>query len=190
MKHEELIVKHSVKLNCECLVVDGEVMAKAAPETRFLTELYHKFGIDYPKFFKMDALCKAGFIASEALLASENVERFLPRNDRAIILFNKWSSLKSDKDFSDTISNRDDFFPKPAVFVYTLPNIVTGEIAIRNRYQGESELFVLGKKDSETMEKCLERAFLDTETKSVLTGWLDATSETDYEAELYIIEKK
>lgn len=33
-----------------------------------ITGLYREFAGDYPKFFKMDALCKLGFIAAELLL--------------------------------------------------------------------------------------------------------------------------
>jgi 3-oxoacyl-[acyl-carrier-protein] synthase-1 len=70
------------------------------------------------------------------------------------------------------------------VFVYTLPNIVTGEIAIRNKYHGESSFILLPEKSQEAMEQAIERAFLDSETTSVLTGWVEAMSETEYEAEL------
>ena len=33
-----------------------------------LVELYRRFADDYPKFFKMDTLCRLGFIAAEILL--------------------------------------------------------------------------------------------------------------------------
>ena len=40
--------------------------------------------------------------------------------------------------FQETIQHADSYYPSPALFVYTLPNIVTGEIAIRNKYYGET----------------------------------------------------
>jgi hypothetical protein len=34
------------------------------------------------------------------------------------------------------------------------------------------------------MNQAVARAFMDRETTSVLTGWVEAVSETEYEAEL------
>ena len=179
-------VTHRVKLTPRSLVVDGKCVAEAVAGESFLTHLYRKYKMDYPKFFKMDVLCKVGFIASEILLEAEGAERFVPRADRAVILFNRYSSLNADRTFQRTIADPEEFYPSPAVFVYTLPNIVTGEIAIRNKYHGESEFILLPEKSEETMNQAIERAFLDSETTSVLTGWVEAVSETEYEADFLI----
>lgn len=183
-------IKHIVNLNSETLLIDGSEVAKSSHSEPFLSELYHSAKIDYPKFFKMDVLCKAGFIASEFLLNTENCSRFNPRSDRSILLFNKNSSFVTDSAFTKTIANKDDFFPKPSLFVYTLPNIVTGEIAIRNKYFGATELVILPEKDYQIMASTIERAFCDKETNSLLTGWIDASANDNYEVELYIIEKR
>ena len=183
----EMMVTHRVKLTPESLAVDGKRVAEAVAGESFLTKLYHIYNIVYPKFFKMDVLCKVGFIASEILLAVEGAERFVPRADRAVILFDRESSLHADTTFQRTIADPADFYPSPSVFVYTLPNIVTGEIAIRNKYHGESSFILLPEKSQEAMNQAIERAFLDKETTSVLTGWVEAVSDTDYEAELELI---
>ena len=177
-------VKHTVKLTPKFLEVNGKRVAEAVAGDSFLTMLYRKFNMDYPKFFKMDVLCKVGFIASEILLNEEGGERFVPRADRAVILFNRNSSLNADRTFQRTIANTEEFYPSPSVFVYTLPNIVTGEIAIRNKYHGESSFILLPEKSQEAMNQAIDRAFMDGETTSVLTGWVEAVSETEYEAEL------
>lgn len=177
-------VKHRVKLTPNYLEVDGKRVAEAVAGESFLTKLYHIHNMEYPKFFKMDVLCKVGFIASEILLEAEGAERFVPRADRAVILFNRNSSLNADRTFQQTIADPDDFYPKPSVFVYTLPNIVTGEIAIRNKYHGESSFILLPEKSQEAMNQAIARAFMDGETTSVLTGWVEAVSETDFEAEM------
>lgn len=183
-------IKHIVSLNSETMLIDGLEVLKASHTESFLSELYHSAKIDYPKFFKMDVLCKVGFIASEFLLNTENTTRFNPRSDRGILLFNKNSSLVTDSAFTKTIADKDDFFPKPSLFVYTLPNIVTGEIAIRNKYLGATELVILPEKDHKIMASTIERTFCDEETKSLLTGWIDAIANDNYEIELYIIEKR
>ena len=177
-------VKHKVKLTPNYLEVNGKRVAEAVAGESFLTKLYRLYNMEYPKFFKMDVLCKVGFVASEVLLGTEGGERFVPRSDRAVLLFNRHSSLHADSTFQHTIANPDEFYPSPSVFVYTLPNIVTGEIAIRNKYQGESSFILLPEKSEEAMDQAVARAFMDRETTSVLTGWVEAVSENDYEAEL------
>ena len=77
-------------------------------------------------------------MASELLLQAEGAERFVPREDRAVVFFNRSASLQADTAYQATIQDPDNFYPSPAAFVYTLPNIVTGEIAIRNKYFGET----------------------------------------------------
>ena len=181
------MVKHTVKLTPNYLEVNGNRVAEAVSGESFLTMRYRQYNMDYPKFFKMDVLCKVGFVASEILLAEEGTERFVPRADRAVILFNRHSSLHADRTFQQTITNPSEFYPSPSVFVYTLPNIVTGEIAIRNKYHGESSFILLPEKSEEAMNQAVERAFLDGETTSALTGWVEAVSESEFEADLSIV---
>ena len=181
-------VTHWVKLTPKSLEVDGKCVAEAVAGESFLTQVYRQCKMEYPKFFKMDVLCKAGFIASEILLEAEGAERFVPRADRAVILFNRQSSLHADRTFQSTISNKTEFYPSPSVFVYTLPNIVTGEISIRNKYHGESGFILLPEKNQEAMRQAVERAFLDPETTSVLAGWVEAIADDDFEVEISIFE--
>ena len=183
----DTMVTHRVKLTPECLEVDGQRVAEAVAGESFLTQLYRKYDMGYPKFFKMDVLCRVGFIASELLLAAEGGERFVPRADRAVILFNRNTSLHADRSFQSTIADAEDFYPSPSVFVYTLPNIVTGEIAIRNKYHGESEFILLPEKSETAMNQAVERALMDKETTSVLAGWVEALTEEEYEAEMELV---
>lgn len=151
---------------------------------------YYKENINnYPKFYKMDPLSKVGFIASEMLLDSLNEERFVEREDRAIILIGKSASVAADKEFQQGISNAEGFFPSPSIFVYTLPNIVTGEIAIRNKYYGESEFYIIDKKNDTEIERMIKMAFLDSKTTSVLGGWIDCDENGSINCELNIFEK-
>lgn len=180
-------VLHTVKLCPSFLEVDGRRVAEAGGETSFLTDLYRRLGLDYPKFFKMDILSKVGFLASEFLLEQEAGERFVPRDDRAVLLYNRYSSMHADQVFQETIAHPEDFFPKPSVFVYTLPNIVTGEIAIRNKYHGESNFILLPEYSEQAINQAIECAFLALGTTSLLTGWLEALSENNYNASLSLL---
>jgi len=181
MRHEVDITPNEVK-------VDGKVMNHNETGGALLTELYRTCVGDYPKFFKMDTLCKLGFVASELLLQAEGAPRFEPREDRAVVFFNRSASLQADTAYQATIQDPESFFPSPAAFVYTLPNIVTGEIAIRNKYYGETSFLVLEEYDESIVARELQNAFLDPMTKSILGGWLDCTDENHFEAHIFLID--
>jgi len=178
-----------VCINPEMVIVNGKVLSHQEKGSALLTKLYRTYIGDYPKFFKMDTLSKLGFVASELLLQAENAERFVPREDRAVVFFNRSASLQADTTYQATIQDPDNFFPSPAAFVYTLPNIVTGEIAIRNKYFGETSFIVLPERDPSIMAQQLQNAFQDPMTQSILGGWLDCTDENHFEAELTLIFK-
>jgi 3-oxoacyl-[acyl-carrier-protein] synthase-1 len=165
-------------------------MAHVDQGNALLTELYRTHVGDYPKFFKMDTLSKLGFVASEMLLKDEGQERFVSREDRAVVLFNKTASLQADTNYQATIQDPENFFPSPAAFVYTLPNIVTGEIAIRNKYYGETSFIVIESCDAHIMARQLMNAFQDLMTQSILGGWLDCNDENHFEARLFLVEKQ
>lgn len=88
-----------------------------------------------------------------------------------------------------SIVEKDNYFPSPSVFVYTLPNIVTGEIAIRNGYHGETSFYILPHKNELLMQDIIETTFMDEQTTSILTGWLDYEDSEHFEADLYIAYK-
>ena len=138
----------------------------------FLTSLYRALKIDYAKFFKMDNLSKLGFLTAELIFKEETV-RFEPREDIAVVCFNKSSSLDTDTKYQETIQRADNYFPSPSIFVYTLPNLVTGEIAIRNKLHGETSFYVLQQSDAEVMYRTVVNAFRDKNTRSVLLAWVE-----------------
>lgn len=177
-----------IRITDETVVFNGEKLPHETTGNALLTELYRNHIGDYPKFFKMDALCKLGFVASEFLLGKEE-NRFAPREDRAIVFFNRSGSLNADTHFQATIQDKENYFPSPAVFVYTLPNIVTGEIAIRNKYYGETSFIVMEQNDPQVMARQLQNAFLDANTKSILGGWINCDNDNRFDAFLFIINE-
>ena len=142
----------------------------------------------YPKFYKMDKLSQLGFIASELLLKQES-----PRKeqcaDRAVVLFNHSSSVWVDREYAKSITIGDDYFPSPSLFVYTLPNIVCGEIAVRNGYHAETSFYILPNKDENMMHQVLASTFLDETIQSILAGWIDYEDDQHFEAELKLIKR-
>lgn len=185
-----MLLKHHVCLSPDAVWVDGEPLAVAAQGVELLHEIYRQRVKDYPKFFKMDLLGKLGFVASELLLQREGQPRFVPREDRSILLANRSASIVADSRYQETIQHADRFYPSPALFVYTLPNIVTGEIAIRNRYYGETSFVVLEKFDAGQLAMQALMAFQDPCCQSQLVGWTECADEAHWQAVLLLVERE
>lgn len=152
-----------------------------------LNSIYRELIGDYPKFFKMDSLCKLGFIGAELLLKDIPAEE---RENGAVILFNRNGSLITDRNYQATIQSLDNFFPSPALFVYTLANIVTGEICIRHKIYGESSFYILDKEDEEEMNAIIESSLLTSSPTFILTGWVDYENEENFLANMKIVTNK
>ena len=186
-KHRVHITPQGIWLDNKEFIIDKEIT-----QNGLLTALYKQIIGNYPKYYKMDGLCRLGFVASELLLKAERDKGSFTEDTnktRAIVFFNRSSSIASDKKYLASIVEKDNYFPSPSVFVYTLPNIVTGEIAIRNGYHGETSFYILPHKNELLMQDIIETTFMDEQTTSVLTGWLDYEDSEHFEADLYIAYK-
>ena len=188
----EFTTTHTIRITPEEVILDQRKLWEGKKELgeqegkehhSLLTTLYKQMIGNYPKFYKMDGLSRLGFVASEILL---NAEKGETDKERAIIFFNHSSSIASDRNYKESINDKDNYFPSPSIFVYTLPNIVTGEIAIRNHFHGETSFFILPDKDERLMEEILQASCRDAQSKSFLTGWIDYEDERHFEADLKI----
>ena len=193
-QEREFTTTHTIRITPEEVILDQRKIWERKEELgkqeglehhSLLTSLYKQMIGDYPKFYKMDGLSRLGFVASEILL---NAEKGDTDEERTIIFFNHSSSIASDRNYKESIKDKDNYFPSPSIFVYTLPNIVTGEIAIRNHFQGETSFFILPDKDEKMMEEILQASCRDAQSKSFLTGWIDYEDERHFEADLQIRE--
>lgn len=169
-----------VRISPDATILDGRKISDSS-----ISGLYREFAGDYPKFFKMDSLCRLGFMGAEILL--KNIPEEL-REKAAVILFNRNSSLITDRNYQKTISE-DNYFPSPALFVYTLANIVTGEIAIRHKIHGETAFHITDENNAGLQEEIAARAFLTSFPSFILTGWVDYNNESDYLADLRLITR-
>ena len=87
----------------------------------------------------MDSLSKLGWLAAEILLKdSFNKEALSVRKMSGLVFANANSSLDTDIKYYETAKD----IASPALFVYTLPNIVIGEICIRHNFKGENAFFI------------------------------------------------
>ena len=188
MRKSPLVKTHQVSITPGSVTIDGISQSYQMPAKEMLTELYKREVGDYPKFYKMDMLCRLGFIATELLLKSEGRGRLAADEHRAVILFNHSSSLHADTRYLESIKDPDNYFPSPSLFVYTLPNIVTGEIAIRNHYHAETSFYILAEEDESLISQVQQASLCDPMTGSMISGWLDYEDDTNFKADLYIID--
>jgi 3-oxoacyl-[acyl-carrier-protein] synthase-1 len=179
------IAKHSCVTNRSARV-DGKVVPVTVQDEKFLPALYRSLKIDYHRFFKMDNLSKLGFLASELIFGGDE-NRFAPKEDLAVICFNRSSSLDADVTYQATIRDAGNYYPSPSVFVYTLPNIVTGEIAIRNKFFGETAFYICEKFDAGQLFRATQDTFQDETFHSALVAWIEYFEE-DCRAFMMLVE--
>jgi len=127
-------------------------------------------------------------LASE-MIFKDDENRFVPREDVAVVCFNRSSSLDIDTQYQETIRDNENYFPSPSLFVYTLPNIVTGEIAIRNRFFGETSFYICKEFDAEQIFRTVRNIFSYKITNFVLAGWIECFQEK-HEVFMVLIEKE
>jgi hypothetical protein len=149
----------------------------------FLDETYARFKISYPKFYKMDGLCKLGFLACEILLRESHHEKKYAEGETGLVLSNANASLDVDLRYVKTMLSG----ASPALFVYTLPNIVIGEISIRHHFKGENAFFVFKSFNGNFIVEYVNGLFENNLIKNCICGWVDILKE-DYRAILYLVE--
>lgn len=179
-----------------CKIISGEVNVnhsitfsdKTSGSADFIKSVYKHYQLNYPKFYKMDNLCQLAFVTSELLIKEDKVTEKYKSDEIAIIIANHSSSLESDTEHQKAIADKDNHFPSPAVFVYTLPNILIGEIAIRNNIKGENSFFIFDKFDAQFMSTYIDSLLNADKAKCCIAGWVEYY-EDKYEAFLYTVEK-
>jgi len=153
----------------------------------FSKKAYQHLEINYPKFFKMDNLSKLAFLGAELLLKTENNSS--EENNTALVFANKSSSLDTDVKYQNSISDPENYYPSPAVFVYTLPNICLGEISIRHQLKSENSFFIFADYNPIFMENYSNILLKTGKADKVLCGWVEYYNE-DYKAFLYLVDKE
>ncbi|MEJ0101943.1 MAG: hypothetical protein WDO19_05005 [Bacteroidota bacterium] len=184
---EEKYITASCIINKGVVCKNEKVLFKEKdqPATEFLLSVYKHFNIDYPKFYKMDSLSKLGFLATEILVKDSLDKSGYHADEAGIVFANANASLDADLKYWESAKN----IPSPALFVYTLPNIVIGEICIRNNFKGENAFFVQEKFDIPFTEFYVNNLLEKHNLKLCICGWVDIVGE-EYKAVVYLIEKE
>lgn len=150
----------------------------------FLIAAYRYFGLNYPKFYKMDNLSKLGWLAAELLLKDSFPGGRYEPAEIGVVLSNRNSSLDTDLKYYET--TRD--IASPALFVYTLPNIVVGEICIRHQFKGENAFFIFENFNAGFIHQYVSNLINNDILQSCICGWVEALG-NEYKAVLFLVEK-
>jgi hypothetical protein len=151
----------------------GTVLAQY--ESPDLGSLYQQLGFRYPKFFKMDGLSKLAWLAAEVLLiepAGSARYEGLEKSRIALMLATTDGCLDVDHRFKASM----DEIPSPALFVYTLPNIMLGEICIRHGFTGEQLCLTMDDFDAEEILAQLQDLVQHRGITHCLFGKVDAAA--------------
>lgn len=151
----------------------------------FLAAAYRHFRFSYPKFYKMDRLSKLGWLAAEILLRDYPEIKNYPPEQVGLVLTNASASLDADLKYFRSL----DETPSPALFVYTLPNIVIGEIGIRHNFKGENAFFITEHFNAALIAEQVNLIMDNTATQACICGWTELL-DNEYKAALFLIEQQ
>jgi len=164
-------IRHYVRLSPGRIVKDGrEVTAAQKSE-----DIYQLLQHPYIKFFKMDVLCKWAWLGAEYLLGhgEDAVYKNIDKEKIAVAFFTGKGCLDVDIRYRESIAA----IPSPALFVYTLPNIMLGEVCIRHGFKGEQVCMVQPEPDFNEIFFYVNDLLAQTGMEACLCGWADASGE-------------
>jgi len=183
LEHKGIHISGSVRIGNNTVKSGDAAVVEAVQTVDFFSFLYEKLEIDYPKFFKMDALCKLGIAAAHVLLKDFDKSAYQP-HELGIVLSNRSGSIEADINYFESSKT----FPSPSLFVYTLPNIVIGEISIRYGFKGENAFFISEQFDSEWIAFYVHNLMQYQGIKACICGWADVEND-EYDARFFLIEQ-
>ena len=134
-------------------------------------KLYQSLEVDYPKFYKMDNLSKTAFLSSELLLEDHTFN--CAEEKIGLFISNKASSLETDEAYYSKTFEEEEFQANPSLFVYTLPNIMMGELCIRHKIKGEQSMWVSDNLDASFVSKYVNLLYSEKLIESAIVGWID-----------------
>lgn len=179
LKEQHIVVQHHVVLENNAYYLDNNKQLQSDSTRNLIQLLYKEYELNYPKFHKMDQLSKLGFLASELVLQGASLRKHDPYLT-GLVFQNSSGSLHNDKLYQETVKTH----PSPALFVYTLPNIVMGEVAIRHGIKGENTFFISDGIDRKQLAMYSQVLFKDKVVNQLLCAYIDFEEDNQF-VEMY-----
>ncbi len=181
-------IKHICEISNGQVWLDNELLFEGKYDTflPFIHDVYRDQKINYPKFFKMDPLCKLAVLGSSLILDK------IPEPEHsniALVFANRSSCSDIDLKHLDTITGADNYFPSPANFVYTLPNIAIGELSIKYQLKTESAFFLFDTFNKPFLCTYSEALLQQNRASMVLCGWIEVFKD-EYQGIFFIVSQE
>jgi len=170
-----------------CLLLNGKEVISSEVKTleETLSTIVSSLNVVHPRFGKMDRLAQLGYTCVEVLLqGNENIRQYKPE-EVCLMMSNSSSSLDTDFRYNSTLEG----IPSPALFVYTLPNVVLAEICIKNGFKGENLFFISDSYDANSMYNQISVLFKTGRAKACISGWIEVF-ENSYRGVVFLVENK
>lgn len=167
-----MYIEHYLHWHNRNIYRDGQLLSaiEKTAVTDIPLKIYEQSGISYPKFFKMDLLSRTAFLAAELLApATEGIAK----ERIAVALSSSSGCLDVDKKYDESRKT----LASPALFVYTLPNIMLGEICIRHGFKGEQMTTITDKPDTDWMLFYVSDLLANRQCDACLLGHAEATEQ-------------
>ena len=134
----------------------------------------------------MDILSKWAWAGVEILLNCNDVFLYngLDVNKIGVVLATAHGCIAADKKYDETLSS----IASPALFVYTLPNIMLGEVSIRHGFKGEQLCLVSREFNTEELFFWISDLMEKRGMEACVAGWIDVTNDKK-DIRLYWITK-
>jgi hypothetical protein len=190
MRHEHIIKSWCI-IRKDYVILNDKIEPVQENNLNFtdlIKSLFKKEQLSYPKFYKMDNLSKLGFLCSELVLRNCQVAGRYRKDEIGIVIANMSASLDTDMNYQESINDKANYFPSPSVFVYTLPNLVIGEICIRHKINGENAFIVMENFDASVIKSLVDEQLGLDRTSACLCGWVEVLKNR-FEAVMFFVEK-
>ncbi len=187
MPSSSITISHYCRIKNNTISKDSQLLlrSEAALFQQFSDEAYRFCQINYPKFHKMDNLSKLAFLSAEFLLREYSLTKNYNPYRIGVILSNKSASLDTDYKYFNMVKKG---VASPAVFVYSLPSIMLGEICIRNGIKGENTFFISDTYAVQDQVDYINNLFTSNVFDVCIGGWVELIEER-YESFLFLVEK-
>lgn len=146
------------------------------PFAEMIRARFRAFGEQNLRFYKMSDLAKGLYVAVEELVRRAPLDERVEPSRRAIIMSNRSSSLAADLAHQQLVDQHAAEGTSPALFVYTLPNVAMGEVAIRHRIKGDNTFFI-EPQQCERSEWYARHLIATNRADEVICGWCEQLGE-------------
>lgn len=170
------------------IVCNGKRVFKAWGHSfsSFMRVAYRALDWSYPRFYKMDPLCQLATLATRYLLQEQDLTHY-KATEIALVMANTRATLHTDQRHLHTMADADHYHPRPAIFVYTLPNILIGELCMQYQIKGPSAFFIQPQPDWDFLLSYSQMLLTDPQLKVCLTGWIEYDN-NNYAATLHLVQ--